>query len=469
MQKIVKPEVFPAWFSLPDNGHIMANFYENPKHPKDFKLPKGKYSVGEILIDANIPSDENRNSPLLRYGFTHISHLCQSAGQKPNPKNKTGSLLSDTLWIKNANNPYDINNWSSARLIEWARTREVLILDFEMVYPGDARFTKAHYAKLDQIAREVLKEQPNLLIGLWAWGLLNATPFLDKTGGLNSASAYFWASLYDDKSSAYTSGLHNVFNVGVPFWYVSNMGDPAQYFEVLQAIEVSKIKKPKLKVLPTLWFQEEIINSTPLVDKSPFTRIDTKKGQKILSADFKRIASGSYMYNSALISLCIGDGFYHFDEGAISSEDTSFWFNPAAPNRPNTRINGQIKTIYYKPQYQGLYNFLTLAMWQLSQEPYKSILETDTNWIIPDFKEEGKYRWTTGMNARPSYCVLNESPLIRIKYDNFEKPTKCMVLALHPFQDINESICAFRDPNNSTWESNVELIGQWATLGIIEW
>jgi hypothetical protein len=280
------------------------------------------------------------------------------------------------------------------------------------------------------------------------------------TGVYNAAGAALWRNEYNN-----TNSTGSAFNLSVPYFYETETLE-YNWYEIFQCCEVGKKRDPNIKQIPSLWALSEVIDGDS--ENNPI--VDTMVNGVLRSDDLKGPASAEYMYSSALICLACFDGYYHFGDGNRFTNDITYYdrsfFYPIYGGKRAKLINGVNHQCMYHPRYYGFYNYVVLANWQLSQEPFKSTIEANTPWLMPEMGAGiGAAMTITGDLRFPSYGALNKSPIMRIKYN--AAGTKVIFIAIHPFQELASSTWSFKDPNN-TWDSNMQLDGAWATLGVID-
>jgi hypothetical protein len=162
------------------------------------------------------------------------------------------------------------------------------------------------------------------------------------------------------------------------------------------------------------------------------------------------------------------DGWHHFDTGRFATNDIKYSWGETQGNTPAHAVKnykGQNIVVRYPHKYSGCYNYVHLALWQMSQSPIKQIIEyAGTAWTEPEYNVTNKANvWRTGLEKRISYACLYKEPFIRYKLS--EDGTKALVLCYNPCNEIVENI-SFR-PVGAAWTISTTLNGDWPTWGIV--
>jgi hypothetical protein len=444
------PEETPGWFSLPDG--IFHDFWRNPKFPKGFTTPKNKIFAGEILMPFDI-EDINGKNPLLSCGFTHVAPNTRPQEGKPAPKNASAMLVGDNDWcdINDGNNPA---KWTSRNIAEKAKSIELLFLDYE----HQDKVNDGMVKKMGELNQAVEKQGSKM--ALWAQGLVNTNPLYNpKDGGRNDAAASYWAEKYrkPQESNNWIVGGANL-KISMPFGYYLAYGIGEYIYSLMQAHEVSKLINPNIISLPTIWIQQEHVDNLAMMD------LEIARKGNVLRKKIKLQAPATYVYATALWGA-VWDGWYHFETGRGYSDDVNnaSQYDGEMPY-PTKRFRGSNVWAVYPNKYFGYYNYVYLALWQMSQPKNKSIIEAKTNWQIPDFKTDKGQKWRTGDERLPSFCHLRKEPIVRYKYNDAK--TEVLVIAQNPYNTGYETL-TIKDPQNN-WESDIILEGGWAKMGIVK-
>ncbi len=439
----------PDWFSLPDG--IFHDFYKNPKFPKGFTPPQNKYFVGELMMPFDIEDFKGKN-PLLSCGFTHVAPNTTPQNGTPTPKHATGMLENDSNWcdINDGNNS---TKWFSQKITERAKSVEILILDFEHTNTVNQNMVN----KMAELNKAVEKQGSKM--ALWAQGLVAASPmYMPGTGVRNESAAKFWANKYRDPNSSTNmivggSGL----KISMPLGYYLAYSTGEYIYSLMQAHEVSKLINPQIISMPTLWIQQEHVDNLVQMD----LEINRPRGG-ILKRTVKLQAPASYVYSTALWGA-VWDGWYHFETGRGFSDDKNMAarFEGETPY-PTKRFKGANVWATYANKYFGYYNYVYLALWQMSQPHIKTIIELNTSWQIPDYKTDKNQNWRIGDERLPSYGHMRKEPIVRYKYN--EAKTEVLIIGQNPYNAGYEKV-TIRDTKQN-WETELTLEGGWAQIGI---
>ena len=387
-------------------------------------------------------------------------------------KEKHGGLIGDKYWcdVSDMNNHSGNNyqKWHSDELIKIAQNQAWLIIDFE--YHDASQWTAAHWQRLGEIFTEVRTACPWAKIGLWARHDVTLGPFFDKGGAENATGFDFYAKMYSGK--VINSGYYNVgalkANAAFPFGYLKGRQSPQLLYNLMHSVECSKIYNPECLQIPTVWCEIEKVPDYD-GDKAD-TFLEYKRSDKVIRADEKLHTPPDVIFAISLLSLTCWDGAHWFGTGANYSDDINFADEqingqPVGEFKHTQVVRGKTFYVGYRWQYKGFVNYTVIANYICSQEPLKSIIEAEGDWIIPEYKKENTNNWQTGLKIYPSWAYGNKAPIIRLKYSSDR--LKVLFIAINPTADLNTDTWSFR-PTDRNWESSIELIGAWPEIGIIE-
>jgi hypothetical protein len=446
------PEKTPDWFSLPSG--IFHDFWRNPKFPKGFKPPNNKYFVGELMMPYDIENLNGKN-PLLSCGFTHVAPNTRPHSAVGEPKNASGQLVNDTLWC-DTNDGRNTSKWSAKNLIEVTKSVELLFLDYEH---QNAIINEAMIKKMAELNAAVEKQGSKM--ALWAQGLVNSHPmYMPETGAQNEGAARYWAEKYrNPRSSMNTMVAGANLKISMPFGYYLSYSTGEYIYSLMQAHEVGKLINPKIISMPTLWIQQEHVDNYATMD----LEINRTKGG-VLRRKVKLQAPATYVYSTALWGA-VWDGWYHFELGRGFSDDPNLaaHYDGEMPY-PTKRFKGANIDANYPNKYFGYYNYVYLALWQMSLPQNKAIIEAKTVWQIPDYKSDKSLFWRTGDERLPGFGHLRKEPIIRYKYN--EAKTEALIIAQNPYNSGYETV-KIRDSQHN-WEAEITLEGGWAMMGIVK-
>jgi hypothetical protein len=443
----------PNWFKLPPINVPNSDFHIGNEFPRDFVVPTNKMAIMEGEIDADMELSTGTYagaSKLFQYGFTVVSILSEPPGSNYAGAGKRMALMANA------------SQWQDGPVNANLASLGMVICDSEF------EFTNPPNETANAFAARILSNPANAgkYLGRWAvasngktWLYSNGPNGFPPTGVYNAAGAALWRAEYNN-----TNSTGSAFNLSVPYFYETESLE-YNYYEIFQCCEVGKKRDPNIKQIPSLWIYNEMID-----DAENIPVVDTMVNGVLRSDALKVSASAEYIYSSALICLACFDGYYHFGAGNVNVNDINYYdfnyFYPIYGGKGAKIINGVSKQVIYTPRCQGLNNYIVLANWQLSQEPFKSIIEASTPWLMPEMGPGANAAMTiTGDLRFPSYGALNKSPIMRIKYN--AAGTKVIFVAIHPFQELASSTWSFRDPAN-TWDSYMTMHGAWATLGTFD-
>jgi hypothetical protein len=444
-------EQTPDWFNLPDG--IFHDFYKNPGFPKGFAPPKNKYFVGELMMPFDV-EDLNGKNPLLSCGFTHVAPNTRPQEGKAAPKNATGQLVGDADWC-DVNDGNNSSKWNSKNIAIRAKSVELLFLDYEHQNTLNDNMVN----KMTELNQAVEKQGSKM--ALWAQGLVNALPlYMPKDGSRNETAAKYWANKYKNPQSSINpivSGSN--LKISMPYGYYLAYSTGEYIYSLMQAHEVSKLINPNIISMPTLWIQQEHVDNYAMMD----LEINRSRGG-VLRRKIKKQAPATYMYSTALWGA-VWDGWYHFETGRGFSDDPNMAANyDGELPYPTKRFKGANAWANYPNKYFGYYNYVYLALWQMSQPQNKVIIEAKTSWQIPEYKTDKIQNWRIGDERLPGYGHLRKEPIVRYKYN--ETKTEVLIIAQNPYNAGYETV-RFRDLQNN-WETEIVLEGGWAKMGIVK-
>jgi hypothetical protein len=443
------PEKIPDWFTLPKG--LFPDFYKNTSFPKNFSPPKNKIFAGSAILPFNI-EPVNGTNPLIASGFSHAEPNTRPFTGKQLEKRKSFRLISDDDWC-NTNDGTNTNYWQTKRLLEYCQEHSIVILDYEA---QKGIITPAMQKKMGEINQKV--KQAGSKLALWAQGLVQAQElYMPSTGVANMESAKYWADKYQNPHTAANPMIANTaVPISMPFGYYLSEGKGDYLHKLMQAHETAKLINPNIISMPSVWIQQEH------VDGYTQSEIDIKMSNgRYFHRKVKLQAPSPYVYGTALWGA-VWDGWYHFEEGRIYTDDPdNASENDGYVNPPQKKYLGSNHFARYINKYYGFYNYVYLAIWQLSQPHIKSIIEEDTQWQIPEYKTNNN--WRVGAEKLPSYAYIRKEPIVRFKYDKNDK--KVLILAQNPYNTSFETV-VIRD-RNMGWETELKLEAGWPTIGTL--
>lgn len=445
--QIVIREEIPSWFTLPtttNNPTFIGNTF-----PKGVIPPKNKVFWGNPVLPWDFV-DVNGKNPVLESGFTHVDAQSQGIGSSVS-KDKFAYLMGDGMYA-NLANPMDVTLWKDNYIKDFSYNSSLILLDFEHF----------HYGSLD-IANK-LKDFNAIVrargsrLGLWAQGWSHVQAFGGSDGAINEASIRMWKSWYDTVD--YGNYLISIpdMDISNSFNYYGSGVDPSQLYRVMQMHEISKKNKPSILSIPTCYVHIETLDGHIGQEADVITANNqVKKIRKKMLLPF------SQMYADALWGM-VWDGWYHFETGHQNTDDKNYYHSEGTDNNDTAfkgTVNGISVSKINRDTYFGSYNYLALAIWQMSQPHIKPIIENENKWLMPNFTTNGIVR--TGDDIFPSFCSFHKDPLIRFKYSDDRK--KVLYMAQNTYNNTIQNT-TISDPNN-TWNATITLKGAWPSFGII--
>jgi hypothetical protein len=340
--------------------------------------------------------------------------------------------------------------WFSSGLYGFATSQDVILLDFEHFGYGSGAIT----TKLGEFRAGV--EARGSHLGIWANSLVNANS-LQIGGVANSTTVATWRTLYNDPSSlfnqAYYSGMHISCSMS---YHAKELEGSTLYVTMLQH-ELSKIARPTVISMPSYWVWAETLDNWP---HGQFDML--KPNGQVKTMHKKQEIPASTMYGDALWGM-VWDGWHHFETNRLQTDDKAYAFDETADTIIQKKnVRGHQVDAAYKGSYYGFYNYVHLALWQMSQEPYKSIIENSNAWLRPNYNVTNKANVNrTGDATYTASAHLYKEPLIRIKYsaDN----TKVLFIAQNPYNATTDNVTI----GHGAWTVNIVLNGSWPTHGVI--
>ncbi|MBQ7256830.1 MAG: hypothetical protein IJS60_03970 [Abditibacteriota bacterium] len=456
---------FPPWFSIPTD-RLAYDFDENPTWPRDFTLPKGKLAIWQGASKVRQRDIEGK-SPMLRFGFTHVGPCALSKGEPHPDKKNLGMVFSDNEWIKcnpagtEYEDPTNPETWQKETFLNYAKSMEILIADFEM--PGAHAWQDYQFEAFKKIIDETREAEPGAKVGCWGVAPANYSirmfDDIDElgrgTGVVNETGAKKWRDLYKDPSVMTNQVFKRCdLNFGNPSVYFINNTKPSQLYAFLQEYEMSKILRPDVLDVLSTWIQVEFVDGYNL---TPYSFKDAEGRERC--EWIKHQVPASLVYALSLFGHCVMDGLHCWEVGTYYSEDLKDYYNWGAGEPASKAIvNGEEYPCNYYVKYFGFYNYHVLGMWQASQN--KDIIEADTKWFMPEYKSSKNDIWRVGDEVFPSYANLHKEPLIRAKLSKDGK--ELLVVADNPYNQGLEKV-KIHGPNSEK-EFSFELVGAWPQI-----
>ncbi|HEY3267931.1 MAG TPA: hypothetical protein VGM37_13455 [Armatimonadota bacterium] len=455
----------PAWFHTPAN-RLAYDFDEGRWFPSGWTLPRGKYALWQGAAKAR-QKDRKGQCPMYDFGFTHVSPIAMTHNGSPGVRARRAHLFTDNEWIaydgaRNdfAVDPTDPKNWRIEPFRHYADACAIITPDFEA--PVFSAWGDGQYAAFAKMIADVRARRPDLLIGCWGVGVLNASFRIfdgiwdgKPTGVVDLKSAKQWREKYNNPSA----DLHPVFqrcnlNYGNPSAYWINNSKPSQLYAFLQEWEQGKLARPKTPNVLSTWIQVEFVDGYPL---SPFRFTDASG--KVRNEDLKHQVPASSIYALSLFGHCVMDGLQCWDVGTYYSENLRDYADWRA-REPSVKrsINGVETPVNYYLKYFGFYNYHVLGMWQASRN--KDIIEAPTPWEMPELRASANGAWRIGDERYPSYVSLHKEPLVRAKLSR--DGNTLLVIACNPFNKGVESV-RIRRPGRAE-EYAFQLVGDWPII-----
>lgn len=449
----------PDWFQVPTN-RLAYDFDEGDWFPSGWKLPRGKYALWQGAAKAR-QQDRHGANPMCVFGFTHVSPIAMTHNGSQGHRERRAHLFTDNEWVSGEGEQgADPRNWNIEPFHHYAETCAIITPDFEAPYSHI--WKDSQYGAFATLIDKVRARQPDILIGCWGVGVLNASfRIFDSrwegkpTGVVDPAAAQQWREKYNHPAE----DLHPVFkrcnlNFGNPSVYWINNSKPSQLYAFLQEWEQGKLARPTTPNVLSTWIQVEF------VDKYPLSQYQfTDATGTIRREGLKHQAPASSTYALSLFGHCVMDGLQCWDIGTRYSEELRDYSDWRVPEPLVKRsINGVETWINYYVKYFGFYNFHVLGMWQASRN--KDIIEAATPWEMPELHTSRNNLWRTGDNRYPSFVNLHKEPLIRIKLSADGKTL--LVIACNPHNQGVEKV-RLRRPGQSA-EYSFELVGDFPII-----
>lgn len=455
----------PEWFHTPTN-RLAYDFEEGDWFPSGWTLPRGKYAIWQGAAKAR-QQDHKGRCPMYDFGFTHVSPIAMTHNGSPGTRERRAHLFTDNEWIAFDGakdgftvDPTDPKSWQIGPFHHYADSCAIIIPDFEA--PGSHAWGDHQYEAFAQLINEVRARHPDLLIGCWGVGVLNASfRIFDSrwqgkpTGVVDLTGAKQWRDKYENPSA----DLHPVFkrcnlNFGNPSVYWINNSKPSQLYAFLQEWEQGKLARPKVPNVLSTWIQVEFVDNYPL-SQYRFTDADGKTRLEAI----KHQVPASATYALSLFGHCVMNGLQCWDVGARYSEelrDYTDW-RVREPTRKRM-INGVETPLNYYLKYFGFYNFHVLGMWQAFRN--KDIIEAATPWEMPEIRSSKSNLWRVGEQRFPSFVNLYKEPLARTKLSADGKTL--LVLACNPYNQGVEQV-SVRHPGGAK-EYGFQLVGDFPII-----
>jgi hypothetical protein len=449
----------PKWFHIPTN-RLGYDFDEGNWFPSGWKLPKGKYALWQGAAKAR-QKDRKGQCPMYDFGFTHVSPIAMTHNGSPGTRARRAHLFTDNEWVTgNPAEGSDPKNWRIEPFYHYADECAIITPDFEI--PCSNTWDVSQYEAFAKLISNVRAHRPDVLIGCWGVGVLNASFRIfdgryegKPTGVVDLNAAKLWRDKYNDPAADISEVFKRCnLNYGNPSVYWIDNSKPSQLYAFVQEWEQGKLARPETPNVLSTWIQVEFVDGYPLsqyrfTDATGKTRLE----------DIKHQAPASSTYALSLFGHCVMDGLQCWDIGARYSEqlrDYSDW----RANEPMVKrnINGVDVDINYYLKYFGFYNFHVLGMWQASQN--KDIIEAPTHWEMPEIRTSKYNIWRVGDERYPSYVNFYKEPLIRVKLSANGKTL--LVLACNPYNMGVEQV-TIRRPGAAE-KYTFELVGDFPII-----
>lgn len=459
----------PWWFSLPGEGQLLADHFADPNFPKtqnglNWSPPSNKTFIGGNKLPYDIDYVNGRQ-PLLECGFTHIEHstLVKDNPVQYPPKYQSAFLVGDATWC-NKSDPYNTAYWNTNFL---AFNVEYNILNFEQTSPS--LLNQTHYDRIRQL-REATEAAGGKL-ALWAQALVRPAPLWNiGSSTYDSTGAQYWADMYATpglRRDALVTGAG--LKVSNPFHYHTMYHEPRIWYQIIEAHDLAKLLDPAIESFHTIWIESEAVDGA-VQQRFEYDIPAIPEYNMPAQTPYVGYARGqtpaSRVYMDALLGMYT-DGFQHFDTGAFATNDIKYSWGETQGGTPAHAVKnykGNNYPIRYPHKYSGFYNYVHLALWQMSQPSIKAIIEHSSAWLEPEYNVTNKANvWRTGDEKRISYACLYKEPFVRYKMN--AAGTQALVLAYNPCNEVTENLSI--RPVGSAWTANLTLKADWPTWGII--
>lgn len=479
---IIKQDL-PSWATFSKDS-IYPDFYKRAGYPTNIIVPNNKFIIFEhdVLLDIEprVVGAVLKN-PIPFYGFVIDNKTNSVEGRidiNDEPvhedfeywnKERVGGLVGDSYWCNIADGD-DYTQWFSDDLIDIAANQTFMALDLEHHQWNE--WNSNHWDKMAEIIDEVRTACPWVKIGGWARHDVTIGPFFDpENGGVENESGFnFYANMYVNGPALNISGFYQTgMNCAFPFGYMKGRQSAQLMYNLMHTVEVSKAYNPTVLQIPTVWVEIEKVADYEGDDQD--TVLWHNRTDKVITSDEKLHTPPDVMFAYSLLGLTVWDGVYWFGTGANYSDNINFADDIGIQPDVNqnsiytTTVRGKEFRVSYRWQYKGFINYNAIANYMCGLDPFKSIIEASTPWIIPEYKNNLAYSWQTGLKKYPSWAYGNKAPIIRLKYSADGK--KCMYIAVNPGAGLNVGEWDFRI-NDTSWQSTVKLIGSWPEMGYID-
>lgn len=478
---------------LPPNfnydANILYKYLTNNSYP-DFELPANKVVLSDQMTDVHVTKHPTGVNRLLKKGCTAVSYKT-----RPIENTVDYGFLSQGGFVESGETSFDLggdpasfdpNTWQIG--VQSRPDHRFLLWDGEFIpttvfHPYS--WTNAHVAKHSVIATAQRSYYGGTgHIGNWISNAANGTfeHFMNhdqfRIGDLYAGINIWEHPLYNNKGGSYNAFVNpgapgSAFNsppdnlagnLSTIYWYESpNYGSKVHYGAIglLETLEVNKrvFGNNSLKNLTSIWGDIEVIDGGL---NHNFEWHDGQSRNYIIKG--KASASNAYLYGSTLYSTCLGNGIYIFGNQLAKYSD-----NPAhgAINGPdgypafrtfNYTKNGQVlqsRQLEYPAKYLGQYDEIYKCLYQLSQQPFRSILEASTPWLFPEYTDPTS-TLRTGYYLQPKLASSSNLPLIRTKVS--ADGTTAMIIAWNPSMGKAKNTYSVKLPNG-TDTTNITLVG----------
>lgn len=478
---IFQEQLIPSAFKYPwgvnGNRKMLQDFHSNPDYAamRNFAVPAGKKFVSDMTCPYDVAEINGKNHQL-GIGMTHASDSTKSVGFTTfGARDERGGLVDDNDWcdISYYNSGRDTTKWRTNQII--GRYMGIMLLDWEH-HGGPA--DSPMISRMTEIVAEMAANGTK--IGLWGQGSHNPIPLnqLDNglpTGVYNSTGAQQWRQMYNTpglRSQPIVAGTG--MQVSNPFNYHTAYGDARQIYALMLHHDLSKIQFPNITSIPSIWQESEHIDGYQQQTLTFYQPGNPAYNYPagVYGGGARLQAPASRVFSDASWGA-VWDGFHYFGLGRIMTNSPEYsWAEGDSPLHAVKNHLGENIIVRYPHKYFGTTNLVHLALWQMSQDPVKQIIESNTPWLMPKYTVTAKTNGTAsnvlrqGDSIFPSYPCLYREPLIKIKYN--QQGTKVYIIAQNPCNEFNSvETVKIQDPNSSAWETTIQLKGGWPTKGFI--
>lgn len=379
-----------------------------------FTIPNNKVSSSMLRTDTEISLISNQKHPLEKIG--HNMFYTNHGGLTNYPMNK---LVAYDDIGHNGSNPTNESQWSMAHRMEkivWVNGEKPLGYNGFVVSGNPSK-----KAKLQQILGSAIAANPGIEITNYSWDGIEG--IRADWYGTNTANLI---APYNNLSLIKSPMLEVGFNTLMQQIYAFN--DKYYDFPALFVYQkqLAKLKFPTTKFYTLLWTANESVDHFPLLHN-----VERRKqnGSFVKLSGTKHNAPVEYVYNSAIVSLTVGDGIIGWEEtvpSVYSERDDLeiFGLDITGGNILQQQVGTETWTIYNARVWKSCRLFWDLANYHVSQ--HKPAIEGTVNdWFTPDFEFNGNMR--TGLQKLVPYNKQYKEPIVQLKY-NDTKTEACLLV-----------------------------------------